>query len=534
MPVRTRPPLGLPLSSSNPIVSGGAGSSDSTGNIQQAIDQAYAQGRPVYIPAGEYTTYEKLKLYTGVRIYGDGYNSVIRASVDYDTHDADTDADLTPMIEVYHATSPAAIHHSTEVSHLRFIGLAGESNADELYGWHGMFETYGNKVSDCFFEDFGSGAGAIDPSNSYKNIFTRNVLTNCGVGFGLTGSDFQFGNEMTANQLFDCRTAFALNFPYDTLISDNHVYESLIGLNCDGSYQSRGGIQILGNVFHVADPGNNTAVALYLGTGNAGIGYCTGMTIANNQFSCTGGPTDLITFHLCHRSKFINNTLRAGTSLVGLSFRGASTDVFVEGNHIFDSEYGIGLLDAAQNRIRIKGNFLYSVNTNSILIQGTATNTYLRDNDISQSAAISDSGVGTINESLQVTAAGTAYSLTNSAATLDFGTTDPTVTLPIAGRYKLEAQVQLDYAGATVVAETATIKLRRTNNTAADVTGATLTLDLPVSTTLTNTYGIFRLPPVYYTATAGDIIALQGQVSATLGAGTINAVAAGIIATPCF
>lgn len=123
--------------------------------------------------------------------------------------------------------------------------------------------------------------------------------------------------------------------------------------------------------------------------------------------------------------------------------------------------------------------------------------------------------------------AGTAYSFTNTAAAIDFGTTDPAIVLAAAGTYLLFGQVFIAYAGATVVAETATVKMRRTNNTAADV-GQVVVIDLPVSTTLTNNYGTVLLPPtVYTTANTDDALTLFGNVSAALAAGTINATAVG-------
>lgn len=123
--------------------------------------------------------------------------------------------------------------------------------------------------------------------------------------------------------------------------------------------------------------------------------------------------------------------------------------------------------------------------------------------------------------------AGTAYSLTNAAAAIDFGTTDPAIVLAQAGTYLVFAQVHLAYAGATVVAETASLKVRRTNNTAADLSEVVV-IDLPVATTLTNSYGTVSIPPFVYTTTAtNDAVTLFGQVSATLGAGTINATAVG-------
>jgi hypothetical protein len=123
---------------------------------------------------------------------------------------------------------------------------------------------------------------------------------------------------------------------------------------------------------------------------------------------------------------------------------------------------------------------------------------------------------------------GTAYSLTNTAAAIVFGTTSPAIVLAEAGTYLLFGQIQLTATGATVVAETATLKLRRTNNTAVDIPGALILLDLPVSTTLTHTLGIFCIPPVVYTTTnTDDAVTLFANVSAALGAGTVDATAAG-------
>jgi len=135
---------------------------------------------------------------------------------------------------------------------------------------------------------------------------------------------------------------------------------------------------------------------------------------------------------------------------------------------------------------------------------------------------------GRLLTTLSAYAAGTVYALTNTAAALDFGTTDPSITITSAGTWKITAAVQVTYNAATVVAETATLKLRRTNNTAADLTSSTIIIDLPVATTLTHTYGIVMLPSVYYTTVnANDVVTIFGNVSAALGAGTIDAAAAG-------
>lgn len=126
---------------------------------------------------------------------------------------------------------------------------------------------------------------------------------------------------------------------------------------------------------------------------------------------------------------------------------------------------------------------------------------------------------------------GTNYTLTNTQAAVANGTTSAALTLAEPGTYLIDAGIHLDRVGATVVAETASYKVRRTNNTAADLSAVPV-IDLPVSTTLTDTLGIYRVPPFFYTTTASnDALSLFAAVSATLGAGTIQAVGIGTYLT---
>lgn len=132
---------------------------------------------------------------------------------------------------------------------------------------------------------------------------------------------------------------------------------------------------------------------------------------------------------------------------------------------------------------------------------------------------------------ITVYAAGTVYSLTASDALVDFGTTDPTSPFPTAGTYLVQGRAFLRYNAATYAGtQTATIHLRRTNNTPADVANATTTATLRIITTLTDTVGVMPLPPVIYTATAGDIISVYGSVSATPAAGSVDCTEASIVA----
>lgn len=141
-----------------------------------------------------------------------------------------------------------------------------------------------------------------------------------------------------------------------------------------------------------------------------------------------------------------------------------------------------------------------------------------------------------VNYPLSVYAAGTAYSLTSSAAALDFGTTDPALTIDKPGTYLIFGRASLKYNAATFAAnQSATIKLRRTNNTAADLTNGSTTATLRVITTITDSVGVLSLAPVIYSTTnSDDAIALYGSLSATPSAGSVDATEASIVVIKLF
>lgn len=129
-------------------------------------------------------------------------------------------------------------------------------------------------------------------------------------------------------------------------------------------------------------------------------------------------------------------------------------------------------------------------------------------------------------------AAGTAYSLTNTYAKLDFGTTDPAITITTPGTYMLMARARIDYTGATFVANRiVSLKIRRTNNTAADVANSTASFAVDIVTTFTGTAMVLSLPPVIYTTTnSNDALEVEGKVDTVPSAGSIDAVEAEIVA----
>jgi hypothetical protein len=149
------------------------------------------------------------------------------------------------------------------------------------------------------------------------------------------------------------------------------------------------------------------------------------------------------------------------------------------------------------------------------------------------SAALTNLGLGTAP--LSVFAAGTAYQLTNTSALLDFGTTDPSLTISAPGTYLICAHVRLDYNAATFAAvRTMTAKLRRTNNTAADLTGGSQQAKTQIITTLTYTAREFTIIVPYVTANSDDLIQIWGDVDTVPTAGSLDAVEASIVAVKLF
>jgi hypothetical protein len=129
-----------------------------------------------------------------------------------------------------------------------------------------------------------------------------------------------------------------------------------------------------------------------------------------------------------------------------------------------------------------------------------------------------------------VYATGTAYTLTNSAGLITFGTTSPSLTIPAAGTWLILGQVQLEYVGATFAASrTVTPKIRRTNNTPTDVVTGSFRTD--IITTLTYTAGVVPLAPqVYVTANTDDILQLWASIDVVPSAGSMQVSQASIVA----
>lgn len=128
---------------------------------------------------------------------------------------------------------------------------------------------------------------------------------------------------------------------------------------------------------------------------------------------------------------------------------------------------------------------------------------------------------------------GTAYSLTATSAAIVGGTTSPTLTITDAGTYRMEFCLVLNFNGATFAADkNVTLKLRRTNNTATDLTSGTMpALHTGVVTTFTSTWGAFCWVAADYTATAGDVVTVFGDVATVPSAGSLDVIGGFLRAT---
>lgn len=149
------------------------------------------------------------------------------------------------------------------------------------------------------------------------------------------------------------------------------------------------------------------------------------------------------------------------------------------------------------------------------------------------SASAGFAGLGGLTaHQLSVFAAGTAYSLTNTQAAVTFGTTSPSLALTAAGVYLIFARVRLDYNGATFAAnQTAAMKLRRTNNTPADLTNGSIAAITQIVTTQSFTMGDYSWMSAFYTTSnTNDAIAIFAALGTIPGAGSLDVVEAQIMA----
>lgn len=140
-------------------------------------------------------------------------------------------------------------------------------------------------------------------------------------------------------------------------------------------------------------------------------------------------------------------------------------------------------------------------------------------------------GTCPINTNFIATSAGTVYTLTASYALLDFGTTDPAITIQNTGNYLVTGKANFITRGATYAAtNTYSLKLRKTSGTPADLSGSEAVQTINIITTTTEDLGIIDTRPVIFSAIAGDVVQLWGVLSATPSVGNVICDRADVIA----
>ena len=124
--------------------------------------------------------------------------------------------------------------------------------------------------------------------------------------------------------------------------------------------------------------------------------------------------------------------------------------------------------------------------------------------------------------------AGTAHQLTATPAAVVMGTTSPVIVTGRPATYRVLAHVVVNYNAATFAANQAvTFKIRRTNNTAADLAGGTTVYTTEIITTLSHTMAnIYWEADDYTTANTDDSLTIFGDVAVVPSAGTLDVVEA--------
>ncbi len=129
---------------------------------------------------------------------------------------------------------------------------------------------------------------------------------------------------------------------------------------------------------------------------------------------------------------------------------------------------------------------------------------------------------------------GTAHTITGASfAAVIFGTSGTQeITLTTAGTWMIFARARVDVVAATFAAvRTVSFKLRRTNNTAGDVTSSPCAAKTQIITTLTFTMFDKGFPPVaYVTANVNDVLQMQVAIDTDPTAGSIQIVEADLVA----
>jgi hypothetical protein len=112
-----------------------------------------------------------------------------------------------------------------------------------------------------------------------------------------------------------------------------------------------------------------------------------------------------------------------------------------------------------------------------------------------------------------VTARDDGHTFSETPEALQFNAANQSLVIATTGRWMLIARVKIDYSFATYSADNKSLnlKLRRTNNTAADIADTTIQVRLRDVTTAYFTANVLELPVVFYNTTnTTDALSIYG------------------------
>jgi hypothetical protein len=240
----------------------------------------------------------------------------------------------------------------------------------------------------------------------------------------------------------------------------------------------------------------------------------------------------------CTNIEVLNNWFGdVGASSVHLYVE-SNTRVYVEGNTFSaptnnGGQYAVqfrGITGGSIKHNRIASGSFFWGNPHNFAFVSTASTAIEVFNNETQPTVLTSYG------------SGTAYTLTATPAAIDMGTTDPLLTLQ-PGTWRIYARAILSYNAATFASNrTITFKLRRTNNTAADVSNGTAAIGSGITDAAGAASGgatksiEIRTPVAIYTTMRGtpsadaDTIAPFIDVSVLPTAGDVTVTACEMIA----
>lgn len=176
-----------------------------------------------------------------------------------------------------------------------------------------------------------------------------------------------------------------------------------------------------------------------------------------------------------------------------------------------------------------------SLNGATVLGFHTNTLTVQSNGVVSTTGQFVGNGTGLTNmlNSYFIQAGGTVATLPDSAAILNFGTTDPSLIITNAGTYMIQAGATLQYNAwePDINPSTVTIKMRRTSGSPDDIVGGNVSFDLATTgTAYTGPLSVVTTALVIYTSAGSETIQLWGDRGGDPTAGSIEARSAWITA----